>query len=490
MGKTAREMRAAIKQRMATDTAGITHTRVFEAMQAEPSLNRPSAASRARAAAERAVGHLFAEVDRKGQPENLHDSVLTAVKRKLIFEHSDIPSNLSKRLREAIEQHPSLAVPYPSLLWDESMPQVHVPYDDWLQVPMPTTAGKPTHGRLPDALQYDMYRNRVKIPEQWELTLLPAQILVDNSTIPPHGLTITGMTRATTIKDLSSRLTKHLKCAAESPCTIWIRNKSTARYTQLSSDMTAQEANLFNMAREVVVATTPLNATGSTLGHFVGDAAQGANAQTHTAPPHNTVLNGLCNGAVNWGASNLNGIGKQQWKTLRSSLGKYNQRPICVCYNCGLLTYLDAGEGKQRTHFVVGLQNKAQCRAYRVFRHFIEVLSASVSGDGSVDSEAVFKCTPGIKGGQHGCHVYACGSCTEVGRDDPASYDLHDGILPNGTRQDIGISDELPDELGRLSADERMSLAVLRMIDATFPFISIFISFCYILLETGRQPPT
>jgi hypothetical protein len=50
MAKTAREMRAAIKQRMATDTAGITHTRVFEAMQAEPSLNRPSDASRARAA--------------------------------------------------------------------------------------------------------------------------------------------------------------------------------------------------------------------------------------------------------------------------------------------------------------------------------------------------------------------------------------------------------------------------------------------------------
>ena len=48
-------------------------------------------------------------------------------------------------------------------------------------------------------------------------------------------------------------------------------------------------------------------------------------------------------------------------------------------------------------------------------------------------------------------------------RRDPAQYDLFDGVDASGVVKDIGIGDVLEPALRSLSADERLSLSVLKV---------------------------
>ena len=113
---------------------------------------------------------------------------------------------------------------------------------------------------------------------------------------------------------------------------------------------------------------------------------------------------------------------------------------------------------------------KEECRAYRVFEHYIEHLQESTD-------ETVFICEPVSNGVSS--RVYACNFCktkckviehgeTRYYQCTPKELDLFDGHRADGTYVLIGIGDEQPDVLAALSVEDRMSLSVLKMADATF----------------------
>ena len=181
------------------------------------------------------------------------------------------------------------------------------------------------------------------------------------------------------------------------------------------------------------------------------------------------MLSNLCGDDTDSPESNLNGISKHGWNKLKKHLRNISQKPCCVYFNCGMLVYYKPVGSSSCEYFVPGINNKNDCRAYRVFKHFIEKMGEATTGDS--DSSDVFKCEPKTVNGVAGCTVYSCGPCRSSSErhDAPGSYDLFDGVGGDlGDFVDYGLGSELPVALRCLSADERMSLAVLCMTDATF----------------------
>jgi hypothetical protein len=71
--------------------------------------------------------------------------------------------------------------------------------------------------------------------------------------------------------------------------------------------------------------------------------------------------------------------------------------------------------------------------------------------------------------------VFSCYTCSHDGTDttgidaqDPATYDLFDGVDATNQFTTIGIGDKQPAAIAKLNQDERLSLSVLKLVDATF----------------------
>jgi hypothetical protein len=103
---------------------------------------------------------------------------------------------------------------------------------------------------------------------------------------------------------------------------------------------------------------------------------------------------------------------------------------------------------------------KEDCRAYKVFKHFIDKL---VLKHGCEESDVFMFDDKKNKDGAPGHMVYCCGYCHNPERRDPAKYDVFDGMSADGSVEDIGIGNELPAALRGLNADERMALSVLKV---------------------------
>jgi hypothetical protein len=147
---------------------------------------------------------------------------------------------------------------------------------------------------------------------------------------------------------------------------------------------------------------------------------------------------------------------------------------------------------------VEGLKERTDCRAYRVFKFYIDELEAAEQAQAvnlDVDDDnSVFLFEPSGTGAQ----VYSCGMCekkckVQTPQGQPPQYvqlkaselELFDGWVPHtrstrpagGTRSatsgigeysSIGIGDEMPEEIACLNTVERMELSVLKMVDAAF----------------------
>ena len=110
------------------------------------------------------------------------------------------------------------------------------------------------------------------------------------------------------------------------------------------------------------------------------------------------------------------------------------------------------------------VKKREDCRAWRVFRYFIEGMASDLTPAGTEpDLNDVFMCDPR----QRGCEVFACTTCRHAEHQKP-TYDLFDGVQADGSYESIGIGDKQPAVIERLNRDERLALAVLKLKDATF----------------------
>jgi hypothetical protein len=136
---------------------------------------------------------------------------------------------------------------------------------------------------------------------------------------------------------------------------------------------------------------------------------------------------------------------------------------MCTWLQCGMLNY-PSGSGSNVIFIPTSeLAAKTDCRAHKVFSAFIPVIMARYN----IEEEDVFLFEPKtkVKGGvtTEGHTLFSCGYCMKEERRDPAQYDLFDGVDASGVVKDIGIGDVLEPALRSLSADERLSLSVLKV---------------------------
>ena len=124
---------------------------------------------------------------------------------------------------------------------------------------------------------------------------------------------------------------------------------------------------------------------------------------------------------------------------------------------------------------VNGIRQRRDCRAYRVFNHYIDKLISELMDGGLEEQEAmdrVFLCRApdDVRAGNE---VYACTTCkakceykvngvSKYEQCKYKDYDLFDGHSARGYTS-IGIGEEQRPELAALTMPERMSLAVLKV---------------------------
>ena len=139
---------------------------------------------------------------------------------------------------------------------------------------------------------------------------------------------------------------------------------------------------------------------------------------------------------------------------------------------------------------VCNVQRKRDCRAYRVFRYYINELVcdeyATMANDENVAEivrqvealDSVFLCKEDSQG--RGCKVFTCTHCKYACRRrdndgklyyaqcNAAELDLFDGFKANGQYESIGIGEQQAPEYAACSVEDRLALSVLRMANATF----------------------
>ena len=124
---------------------------------------------------------------------------------------------------------------------------------------------------------------------------------------------------------------------------------------------------------------------------------------------------------------------------------------------------------------VNGIRQRRDCRAYRVFNHYIDKLISELMDGGLEEQEAmdrVFLCRApdDVRAGNE---VYACTTCkakceykvngvSKYEQCKYKDYDLFDGHSARGYTS-IGIGEEQRPELAALTMPERLSLAVLKV---------------------------
>jgi hypothetical protein len=208
--------------------------------------------------------------------------------------------------------------------------------------------------------------------------------------------------------------------------------------------------------------------------NLLNNSGHGAgNSNPLRAPSHLQMANNL---AAEFGQSgefpentNIGMMKASNWRTLRDHLSVINEIPQCVCFNCGQLMY----RAYTKTICAKNIQVPSDTRGYRVFEHYITLLAKKFTPPGhALNLSSVFLCEPQANGQ---AKVFSCYTCSHDGTDstgidaqDPAQYDLFDGVDEANHFTTIGIGDKQPDAIAKLNQDERLSLSVLKLVDATF----------------------
>ena len=161
------------------------------------------------------------------------------------------------------------------------------------------------------------------------------------------------------------------------------------------------------------------------------------------------------------------------WAKVRAMLERIDERPHCICSNCGIADYPD-----NMRIITVPCNGPADLRAWRVYQPAITALARElgldVDNEGLPTSNEVFLCDPTdpTDDGRPQRKVFSCATCTVDWRRDVSRYDMFDGHITNAdgswTYESIGVGEPLPAVLACLSMEERLSLSLIKMADASY----------------------
>ena len=367
------------------------------------------------------------------------------------------------------------------LVSDQRLEPVHLAYDG-----APVVLTTP-HGPLPDAAHVERVGDALhaRLPSKWRLSLNETNVRLPHvpARFTYHAVDVTADTCVGTIVDDIARFLKQTGIVAEPALHLFYvppAAASCADAVHLPRDATAASSNIAHRASRLLVTTC---ATHDELASNLADASISAYNPRPNAPEHNLMVNALLDSASHPEGSVLEEMGEEQWTSIRRTLRDYNEAPVRICFQCGTCCY----PSEASTIHAKNVGAIDDCRAYRVFKYFIDALASKLSGEaapaggdlleryysnqGPGSSAFLFHCEPGVPGAE----VYACSICqskcklstgagTEYNQQSAAQYGLFDGFRTSGAYSSIGIGDgPRAPELDALNVRERMALSILKV---------------------------
>jgi hypothetical protein len=198
------------------------------------------------------------------------------------------------------------------------------------------------------------------------------------------------------------------------------------------------------------------------------------------APAHIGMVNNLT-GASHRPKPTVNLVKQQQIQQVATHLANIAHEPLArCCFQCGMLNYPSEKQADIIT--VDNVHRRQDCRAYRVFKHYIKARASRIRRKLRVEDPTatmedsmshVFLCEPDEENG--GSRVYTCTACKSLCRTrtddgtryvqcDPTELDLFDGHdVETGEYESIGIGDKQPKVYKRLTVHDRLTLSVLKV---------------------------
>lgn len=306
------------------------------------------------------------------------------------------------------------------------------------------------------------------IPAEWLLALPTDAFLLNDALGHPCQVRLeyklSGVQRDTVVgtieADVVEFLRSQLKGLPRKPHLVYqtVNEEGTFEHEMVDPDATAQHEDLFSRSREIIVTNLPLEQLPrDALQQQRAFASQGAGNTRPAAPEHNRMLNNLTgeDHSKHKEGTRLP-TSAADWRKLRNHLNAIEGQPQCVCSNCGMLIY------RKDATFLAKASSRDELRAWRVFQPLIEEHARRTS----VAVDDIFLCeqaSPAPDDGAARCRVFACGSCRSEKARDPAQYDLMDGVQPDGAFEDVGLGSALPPVLAVLTAEERLTLSVVKV---------------------------
>ena len=360
----------------------------------------------------------------------------------------------------------------PELQCNPALPARKLSYDEDTVLTLPPDIAKAAP--LPDgaAVRFvaradGLTQPVASIPLEWLLVLPANAFLLHDALGHPckvhYEYKLSGVQRHTVVgmieADVADFLCGKLKGLPPKPRLVYqtVNEQGAFEYEPVDPAATAQHEDLCNRSRELLVTNLPMTQLPrDALQQQRAFASQGAGNTRPAAPEHNRMLNNLTgqDHSKHKEGTRLP-TAASEWRLLRNHLKAVESQPQCVCFNCGILIY------RKDATFLAKAASRDELRAWRVFHPMIEDHARRTG----VPVNDLFLCehaTPAPDGAAR-CRVFACGSCRSEKASDPARYDLMDGVQPDGTLEDIGLGSALPPVLAVLTAEERLTLSVVKV---------------------------
>jgi hypothetical protein len=225
--------------------------------------------------------------------------------------------------------------PFPHLRCDSTLPTQHLPYDGWLNLDKPNDSdldllgqGKPLpRAPLPTNAVVDWLSNRVRMPVEWAVTLVPSCFILPEGCLPAATYALADVRADTTVDTIANDIKGWLSTRKELSV-VDFSNTDVQLHVftfdggtvPLPPEWTAQQADLYNSRDRLIATRLPRAPDMNDLARQRLHARQAAYNNRPDAPEHTAMLNNLLGERGNSAPPNSNLPGGRDYDHLETHL--------------------------------------------------------------------------------------------------------------------------------------------------------------------------
>jgi hypothetical protein len=224
--------------------------------------------------------------------------------------------------------------PFPQFRCDSTLPTQHLPYDDWLYLDKPSDSDLNLLGQgktlprapLPNDAVVDWLSNRVRMPVEWAITLVPSSFILPEGLLPAATYALADVWSDTTIATLANDIKgwldtrKELSAINFNDAAVQLHFVSDGGGIPLPPEWTVQRGDLYNERHRLIATRLPAGPDVNDLARQRLHAQQAAYNNRPEAPEHTAMLNNLLGERGNPAPTNSNLPGGRDYGHLETHL--------------------------------------------------------------------------------------------------------------------------------------------------------------------------